>query len=67
MSIETVLATSAADRNSLPARLADRVVCIGAAPAAQSYLNVSAIIMTAKGSGAGFHRSVCRQHTRHGQ
>lgn len=52
MGIETVLATSVADRNSLPARLADRVVCIGAAPAAQSYLNVSAIIMAAKGSGA---------------
>ena len=31
LGIETVLAASAADRDSLPARLADRTVCIGAA------------------------------------
>jgi len=52
MGIETVLVVSVADRDSLPARAADRVVCIGAAPAAQSYLNFRAIIMAAKGSGA---------------
>ena len=52
MDIEAVLAASVPDRDSLPARTADRVVCIGPAPAAQSYLNVPAIIMAAKGSGA---------------
>jgi acetyl-CoA carboxylase biotin carboxylase subunit len=52
MGIETVLAASEADRDSLPARLADRMVCIGPAPATQSYLNVGAIIAAAKGAGA---------------
>ena len=40
LGIETVLAASKADLDSLPARRADRTVCIGPAPAAQSYLNV---------------------------
>ena len=40
MGIETVLAASTADRDSLPARSADRMVCIGPAIAAQSYLDV---------------------------
>ena len=52
MGLETVLVVSAADRDTLPARTADRVICIGAAPALQSYLNVRAIITAAKGSGA---------------
>jgi len=52
MGIETVLAASEADRDSLPARVADRVVCIGPAPSAQSYLNVGAIIAAAKGAHA---------------
>ena len=52
MGIETVLVVSTADRDSLPARTADRTICIGAAPASQSYLNVQAIMMAAKGSGA---------------
>ena len=52
MGIETVLAVSVVDRDSLPARAADRVICIGAAPASQSYLNIPAIMMAAKGSGA---------------
>jgi acetyl-CoA carboxylase biotin carboxylase subunit len=45
--IETVLAVSTADRDSVPARLADRVVCIGPARPAESYLNVEAIVHTA--------------------
>jgi acetyl-CoA carboxylase biotin carboxylase subunit len=45
--IETVLAASAADRDSVPARLADRTVCIGPARPAQSYLNVEAIVHAA--------------------
>ena len=52
MGLETVLAVSAADRDSLPARLADRVLCIGPAPASQSYLQVQALITAATGAGA---------------
>ena len=52
MGIETVLAASAADRDSLPARTADRTVCIGPALSAKSYLDVGAIIAAAKGTGA---------------
>ena len=52
MGIETVLAASVADRDSLPARSADRTVCIGPALSAKSYLNVGAIITAAKGCGA---------------
>ncbi len=52
MGIETVLAASTADLDSLPARTADRCVCIGPPSAAQSYLNVHAIITAAKGTGA---------------
>ena len=52
MGIETVLAASAADRDSLPAREADRTVVIGPAPAAQSYLDVQRLIMAARGTGA---------------
>ncbi len=52
MGIETVLAASVADRDSLPARTADRTVCIGPALSAKSYLNVGAIITAAKGCGA---------------
>ena len=53
MGIETVLAASAADRDSLPARVADRTVCIGPAQSARSYLDVGAIVTAAKGTGAG--------------
>ncbi len=52
MGIETVLAASVADRDSLPARSADRTVCIGPALSAKSYLNVGAIITAAKGCSA---------------
>jgi acetyl-CoA carboxylase biotin carboxylase subunit len=45
--IETVLAASAADRDSLPARLADRTVCIGAARPSDSYLKADAIVHAA--------------------
>ena len=52
MGMETVLAASVADRDSLPARSADRTVCIGPALSAKSYLNVGVIITAAKGCGA---------------
>ncbi|MDE2051798.1 MAG: acetyl-CoA carboxylase biotin carboxylase subunit, partial [Gammaproteobacteria bacterium] len=47
LGIETVLAASEADRDSVPARQADRAVCIGPARASDSYLNVGAIVQAA--------------------
>jgi len=47
LGIETVLAASAADLGAVPARRADRVVCIGPPPSAQSYLNADAIVAAA--------------------
>jgi acetyl-CoA carboxylase biotin carboxylase subunit len=43
LGIETVLAASDADLGSVPARLADKVIRIGPAPAGASYLDVAAI------------------------
>jgi acetyl-CoA carboxylase biotin carboxylase subunit len=53
LGIETVLAVSAADRDSLGARLADRTVLIGSAgdPAA-GYLDVDAVVGAAREAGA---------------
>ena len=47
LNIETVLAASEADRDSLPARLADRTVCIGPARPGESYLKVQTIVHAA--------------------
>ena len=44
LGFDTVLAVSDADRDSLPAQLAGRTVCIGPARATDSYLNIKAII-----------------------
>jgi acetyl-CoA carboxylase, biotin carboxylase subunit len=52
LGIETVLAASAADRDGEPARRADRVVCIGSARPADSYLNAAAIVHAAVATGA---------------
>ena len=52
MGIETVAVYSEADRNSLPAALADERICIGASPAAESYLNQKNIISAALAMGA---------------
>jgi len=52
LGIESVVAVSQVDQDSLPARIADRAVCIGSAPPAKSYLNVNAIVAAALGSGA---------------
>ena len=46
--IESVLAVSAADRESLGARLADRTVVIGPAGAAESYLDIDRVMAAAK-------------------
>ncbi|MBW7851197.1 MAG: ATP-grasp domain-containing protein [Rhodospirillales bacterium] len=50
--IESVLAASKADIGSVPARLADRTVCIGDARPLRSYLDVSVIVAAAKEAGA---------------
>ncbi len=52
LGIETVLAVSEADQTSLPARLADKTICIGPANAAKSYLNIPVIITSALSVGA---------------
>jgi acetyl-CoA carboxylase, biotin carboxylase subunit len=52
LGIETVLAASEADLDSVPARRADRVIRIGKAPPAQSYLDWRAIATAAAGCGA---------------
>ncbi|WP_285766688.1 acetyl-CoA carboxylase biotin carboxylase subunit [Peribacillus sp. SI8-4] len=52
MGIETILAVSEADQDSLGAQLADRTVVIGPAHAAKSYLNIPIIVTTALAVGA---------------
>ena len=48
MGIQTVAVHSVADREALHVRFADEAICIGAAPSAQSYLNIPAIISAAE-------------------
>jgi acetyl-CoA carboxylase biotin carboxylase subunit len=52
LGIESVLAASDADLDALPARLADRVVRLGPAPASESYLDPAAVVRAAKTVGA---------------
>jgi acetyl-CoA carboxylase biotin carboxylase subunit len=52
LKIETVLTVSSADRDGEPARQADRVVCIGPARSADSYLNAAAIVHAAVATGS---------------
>lgn len=52
LGIETVLGASEADLASLPARLADRVVCIGPARPGESYLNIAKVVEAAREAGA---------------
>ena len=52
LGIETVLAASEADLDSVPARRADRVIRIGKAPPSQSYLDWRAVTAAAVGCGA---------------
>ena len=47
LDLETILTVSDADRDSLPARQAGRVVCIGPAAPSKSYLNRKAIVAAA--------------------
>ena len=48
LNIETVLAASTADLDSVPARMADRTVCIGPARPGDSYLKVETIVHAAR-------------------
>lgn len=48
MGIKTVAVHSTADKDALHVRYADEAICIGAAPSAQSYLNIPAIISAAE-------------------
>ncbi len=52
MGIGSVAIYSEADEFSPHALEADEAICVGPAPAAQSYLNVDAIINAAKQTGA---------------
>jgi acetyl-CoA carboxylase biotin carboxylase subunit len=52
LGIKTAVVYSDIDRNTLPVRLADEAICIGPAPAVQSYLNIPAIISAAEISDA---------------
>jgi acetyl-CoA carboxylase biotin carboxylase subunit len=51
LGLESVAAVSQADRDSLAARMATRAVCIGPAPARDSYLRSELLVTTAKGTG----------------
>ena len=53
MGLKAVAVYSEADAGSLHVSAADEAVCIGPGPAAQSYLNVAAILAAAKATGAG--------------
>ncbi len=52
LGIQTVAVYSSADRDLMHVRMADEAVCIGPATAAQSYLNIPAIISAAEITGA---------------
>ncbi len=47
LGVESILGTSEADRDSLPARLADRSVCIGTSHPADSYLKIESVVHAA--------------------
>ncbi|WP_175997597.1 urea carboxylase [Burkholderia stabilis] len=52
LGIASVAIYSEADRDARHVTLADEAVCVGAAPAADSYLNVAAILAAARATGA---------------
>ncbi len=52
LNIETVAAVSEVDRESLPAKIADRTICIGPAHPAKSYLQVGTLVAAALGTVA---------------
>jgi acetyl-CoA carboxylase biotin carboxylase subunit len=52
LGLQTVLSVSAADRDSMPARLADRAICVGPSRPTDSYLKVETIVHAALATGA---------------
>ena len=52
LGLETVAVVSEADRESLPARMADRSVCVGPPRAVDSYLNINLLVTSALVRGA---------------
>ena len=52
LQLPDILVFSEADRESLPVKMADEAICIGAAPAAESYLRMERILSAAVISGA---------------
>lgn len=52
LGVKSVAVYSVADRDSLHVKQADEAVCIGAAPARESYLNISNVIQAALSKGA---------------
>ncbi len=52
LGISTVQVHSEADRDMLAVQMADEAVCVGPAPAAQSYLSIPAILQAARDTGA---------------
>ena len=52
LGLKTILAVSEADRDSLPAKMADRAVCIGPPRSTDSYLRTDIIITAALGTGS---------------
>ena len=52
LGVTPVAVFSEADANALHVRMSDEACCIGPAPSAQSYLNIEAIIASARKSGA---------------
>jgi acetyl-CoA carboxylase biotin carboxylase subunit len=52
LGIESVVTVSEADTESLPAKLADRAVCIGPPAPMQSYLKIDTIMSAALGTGS---------------
>jgi acetyl-CoA carboxylase, biotin carboxylase subunit len=51
LGLESVVGVSDADRDGLAARLADRSICIGPAPASASYLRDDLVVQAALGTG----------------
>jgi acetyl-CoA carboxylase biotin carboxylase subunit len=52
LGVEAVAVYSTADRGSLHVALADRAICVGPPPAADSYLNITSVIAAAETTGA---------------
>jgi geranyl-CoA carboxylase alpha subunit len=52
LGLRTVAVYAEADADAPHVQMADRALCIGPAPAAQSYLNIEAVLAAARASGA---------------